>query len=137
MFSKYHAPLLICIILTAVLLWLPTGYEEALQYQSAHRCVAEVLATDDSSIVDTGLVRSGEQRCTLRIKNGTFRGEEVTGINMLRIPGELLMAAGFVIFLILFAGKTGLRAIFSFVVTVLMLWKVLVPLCLVPFSESW
>ena len=44
--------------------------------------------------------------------------------------GELLLAGAFLLFLILFAGKTGLRAIFSFVLTVLMIWKALVPLYL-------
>ena len=32
---------------------------------AADRCAARVLSTDDSAILDTGLVRSGEQRCTL------------------------------------------------------------------------
>ena len=40
------------------------------------------------------------------------------------------MAAGFALFLILFAGRTGVRAIASFVLTVLCLWKLLVPLYL-------
>ena len=40
------------------------------------------------------------------------------------------MAVGFAVFLILFAGPTGVRAIASFVLTVLCLWKVLVPLYL-------
>lgn len=170
---SYHAPLLVCILLIVILLLLPTGYEDAVQYQSAERCVAEVTATDESSIVDTGLVRSGEQRCTLLVKDGKFKGQTVTGVNMLqgslekdklfsvgdkaqiviscqedvitnvtmidhyRLNGELLLAAGFVLFLILFAGKTGLRAIFSFVLTVLALWKLLVPLYLKGWNPVW
>ena len=34
---------------------------------------ARVLAVDDSAIIDTGLVRSGEQRCQLEILDGRFR----------------------------------------------------------------
>src|SRR5699024_10111221 len=43
---------------------------------------------------------------------------------------EGALALIFALFLILFAGRTGVRAIFSFVLTVLMLWKVLVPVYL-------
>lgn len=163
---RYYVPVVLCLALTALLLLLPTGYEGAVQYQEADRCAARVLAVDDSTIVDTGLVRSGEQRCTLELLGGRFQGRTATGINMLngsleqdklfapgdkamvvvsyqedeilsvtmtdhyRIGKETLLAAVFAVFLILFAGRTGLRAIVSFVLTVLMLWKVLVPLYL-------
>ena len=173
MFSKYRAPLLVCLVLIAVLWLLPTGYEDAMQHRNAGRCVAEVMEVDNSSIIDTGLVRSGEQRCTLLVKNGAFKERTVTGVNLLqgslekdklfeggdkaqivisaqgekilsvtmidhdRIPGELLMAVGFVLFLVLFAGKTGLRAIFSFILTVLALWKILVPLYLKGWNPIW
>ena len=56
-------PVLVCLALIAVLLLLPTGFEDALLYQEAERCTALVLETDDSTVLDTGLVRSGEQRC--------------------------------------------------------------------------
>ena len=125
---RYYVPVVLCLALTALLLLLPTGYEGAVQYQEADRCAARVLAVDDSTIVDTGLVRSGEQRCTLELLGGRFQGRTATGINMLN--GSLELAAVFAVFLILFAGRTGVRAIVSFVLTVLMLWKVLVPLYL-------
>ena len=51
--------------MTALLLLLPTGYEGAVQYQEADRCAGRVLAADDSTIVDTGLVRSGGGICAL------------------------------------------------------------------------
>lgn len=47
-----------------------------------------------------------------------------------RLNGELILAPVFVIFLVAFAGKTGVRAVLSFIVTVLCIWKVLVPLYL-------
>lgn len=156
-------PVLGSILLIFVLLLLPTGYEGARTYQDADRCRARVLAVDDSSIVDTGLIRSGEQRCMLELESGQFAGQIVTGINMLSgslesdkifVPGdraqvvvsysgeqiltvsmidhfrlwqEAALAALFVVLLLAFAGLAGLRAILSFVITVLMLWKVLVP----------
>ena len=170
---RYYAPVVVCLLLIALLLTVPTGFEDVVQYQEAQRCIAEVLSVDDSSIVDTGLVRSGEQRCTVRFTNGAFKGQIATAINLLqgsleqdklfvegdkaqvviscdgdtilrvtmtdhyRIPGELLLAAIFVLFLILFAGRTGVRAILSFALTVLAIWKVLVPLYLKGYNPIW
>ena len=170
---QYIAPVVVCVLLIAVLLLLPTGYEDAVQYQTAERCMAQVTAVDNSSIIDTGLVRSGEQRCSLTFTNGKFKGQTATGVNMLqgsleqdklfsagdkalvviscsgetitnvtmidhyRISWELVMAVGFVLFLVLFAGRTGLRAIYSFILTVLAIWKLLVPLYLKGYNPIW
>lgn len=170
---RYHAPVAVCLLAILILLFLPTGFEGALVYQEAERCSARVLSVDDSAIIDTGLVRSGEQRCQLEILDGMFRGQTVSGVNMLngsleqdkvfqpgdkalvvvshdgdtitnvtmsdhdRLNWELVMAIGFAIFLILFAGPTGIRAIASFVLTVLTLWKVLVPLYLKGYNPIW
>lgn len=167
MFSEQRrrawGPVLAAAVLLAILLALPTGYEGALAYQNADRVRAEVLATDESSIVDTGLIRTGEQRCTVRLLGGLFEGREVTAVNRLtgslaqdklfapgdvafvvvshsgeeistvtmtdhyRLDMEALLAGLFLALLVLFAGATGVRAILSFAVTVLMMWKVLVP----------
>ena len=170
---RYYAPVVVCVVLIVLLLLLPTGYEDAVQYKDAERCIAEVTAVDDSSIVDTGLVRSGEQRCTVTFTNGLFKGTTVTAINLLqgsleqdklfepgdkaqvvisysgdkilrvtmidhyRVPGELLLAGLFVVFLVLFAGKTGVRAILSFMLTILAIWKLLVPLYLNGYNPIW
>lgn len=163
---RYHAPVVLCLMLIALLLALPTGFEGALIYQGADRCDVRVLATDNSAIIDTGLVRSGEQLCTLELLGGKFKGQMVQGHNLLngsleqdkifapgdralaiisyqgdqvlsvtmidhyRLDQEAILAAAFALLLILFAGRTGVRAIASFVLTILMLWKVLVPLYL-------
>ena len=170
---RYLAPLLVCLAAIVGLLLIPTGYEGALLYQEAERCRAKVISVDNDTIVDTGLVRSGEQRCELEILNGKFAGETTTGVNMLngsleqdkifepgdealvvvshdgdtitnvtmidhqRLDWEIVMAAGFALFLILFAGPTGLRAIASFVLTILALWKLLVPLYLKGWNPIW
>lgn len=170
---RYHAPVAVCLLAILILLFLPTGFEGALVYQEAERCTAQVLSVDNSTIIDTGLVRSGEQRCQLEILDGMFRGQTVSGVNMLngsleqdkvfqpgdkalvvvshngdtitnvtmsdhfRLSWELVMAIGFAVFLILFAGPTGVRAIASFVLTVLTLWKVLVPLYLKGYNPIW
>lgn len=170
---RYYAPVVACLLLIAFLIVLPTGYEGAVQYKEAERCIAEVTAVDNSAIIDTGLVRSGEQRCTVIFRNGLFQGKTATAINLLqgsleqdklfsegekaqvvvsydgktikrvtmidyfRVPGELLLAGLFVLFLIVFAGSTGIRAILSFALTVLAIWKLLVPLYLNGYNPIW
>lgn len=170
---RYNAPVLVCLAAVLLLLLLPTGYEGALLYQEAERCSARVVAVDNSTIIDTGLVRSGEQRCTLEVLDGIFKGRTVEGVNMLngsleqdklfvpgdralvvisydgdavlsvtmtdhdRSAGELVLAALFILLLVAFAGRTGVRAVLSFVVTVLCLWKILVPLYLKGCNPIW
>lgn len=170
---RYNAPVLVCLVAIFVLLLIPTGFEDAALYKDAERCSSTVLETNDSAISDTGLVRSGEQRCTLRLEGGKFDGEIVTGVNMLngsleqdkvfvtgdkalvvvsytgdaitsvvmsdhdRLGWEAVMAAAFGLLLILFAGRTGVRALASFAVTVLTLWKVLVPMYLKGYNPIW
>ena len=168
-----HGPVLAALILLAVLLVLPTGYEEALIYQSADRVRAEVLSTDESTIIDTGLVRSGEQRCTVRLLGGQIEGRTVDAVNRLngslaedklfapgdiafvtvshdgdqittvsmtdhyRIDKELMLAGIFLLLLVLFAGWTGVRAVLSFIDTILLMWKVLVPCLLRVWNPVW
>lgn len=166
----YNAPVLVCLALVTVLLLIPTGYEANVVYQESDLQPARVLSTDESSVVDTGLVRSGEQRCQVEILGGQFKGAIAEGKNLLngsleqdkvfvvgdkalvrvnysgaeilsvsmidhhRLPWELLVAGLFAAFLIFFAGRTGVRAIASFALTVLTIWKVLVPLYLKGFD---
>ena len=62
-----------------------------------------------------------------------YEGDEVIFVNMIdhyRINKELILAGAFVLFLLLFAKDTGLRAVLAFVITILMIWKVLVPVYL-------
>lgn len=158
----------VCLALIAVLLFLPTGYENAGagRPENEERIPARVLSTDDTTIKDTGLVRSGEQSCQVQLLAGSHKGEthragnmlsgsveqdkiyrageralvlvsvdngEVASVSMIdhyRINGEIWLLLAFFALLILFAGWTGLRAILSFLLSVLAIWKVLVPCCL-------
>lgn len=78
------------------LFFLPTGYEGALSYQNADRVPALVLSTDESDIYDTGLVRTGDQRCRVRILGGQFAGTEADAVNRLSgsLAQEKLFSAG-------------------------------------------
>lgn len=156
-------PTVVILILFIFLIFLPTGYEDAVIYKGTDRTTAEVLETDNSKLLSTGLIYSGEQKCRIRLLGGRFKGQEAEGINLLngsleqdklfnvgdralvvisyqedeiksinmidhyRLNKEVILVGIFIVSLILFAGKTGVRALLSFAVTILMIWKVLVP----------
>lgn len=168
--KKDFAVLAACLFISGVLMLLPTGFEGALQFRDAEKCKALVEEADNSRLIDTGLIRSGQQVCIVKILSGKFKGKELEGWNMLggslsqdklfkagdkvqavihygdgeigtefysvnlidyyRLNGELILAIAFALFLIAFAGTTGLRSVFSFIITILVLWKILIPLYL-------
>ena len=157
-------------VVCALLLILPTGYEGAVQFKDAVKCKARIESVDNSRIIDTGLIRTGQQVCKIVFLNGDFKGRETEGWNLLsgslsqdklfrtgdvaqclvqhegdeilsanlidyyRLHGELILALAFAVFLIIFAGNVGLRSVISFVITILVLWKILVPLYLEGFN---
>ncbi|MGN0650382.1 MAG: YibE/F family protein [Oscillospiraceae bacterium] len=163
---RYYAPILVATAVIIMLIFVPTGFENKLIYKGTERVAARVISTDDSMIIDTGLIRSGEQACEIEFLSGTFKGQTCTAVNMLsgslevdklfsagdtayvrishrdgeilsvsmtdhfRLPWELLLVGIFVAALILFAGQTGVRAVLSFILTILMIWKIVVPLYL-------
>lgn len=176
LFSKQKTVLLttiIGLILIGILMAIPTGYEDALIYQGTERAIGKVIKTDNSAIISSGMVQSGEQSCTLEIENGIFKGRELMGVNFLsgslekdkifkvgdralltisyendniksvvmsdhyRLNKEMILLAIFAVFLVIFAGKNGFQAILSFVITVLMIWKILVPFYLKGYSPVW
>ena len=61
------AAVYVSFILLLILLIIPTGYEDAVIYKGTDRCAAEVLETNNDNIIDTGLIRSGEQTCRIRL----------------------------------------------------------------------
>lgn len=170
---RYRAPLFISLFLIIILWFIPTGFENKAIYQNAERTTALVLSIDNSTIKDTGLVKSGEQRCKLKILKGKYKNSETIGINMLngslekdklfspgdkaqivvsqnndtitnvtiidhyRLNWELFIAVFFIVFLVIFAKETGLRAIISFMLTILCIWKLLIPLYLNGYNPIW
>ncbi len=81
--------ILIGVIMIAVLIAIPTGYEDALIYQGMERAVGTVTQVDNSAIKSSGLIQSGEQSCTMMIEKGNLKGREITAVNFLeRFPGE-------------------------------------------------
>ena len=165
--------LLTGLLLICILIAIPTGYEDALIYKGTERAIGYVTETDNSSIITSGIIQSGEQTCTLTIENGIFKGRELKGVNFLsgslekdkifktgdkalltisyqgdeiksvvmsdhyRLNKEFILLTIFAVFLVLFAGKNGFQAILSFFITVLMIWKILVPCYLKGYSPVW
>ena len=176
---RFKESITVCaaLIFAVILFLIPTGFEDALQFKDAVKCKALILETDSSRIIDTGLIRTGQQVCTVKFLDGKFKGKLTDGWNMLqgslsqdkifspgdtaqavvhwkyknsdensiddnieflsvnlidhfRLTKEMILALSFALFLIIFAGKTGIRSVLSFAITVLVLWKILVPLYL-------
>ena len=81
-YMKDIAFIIAFILASAVLLLIPTGFERAI-YVNAVGAKAEVLSTDDRGIIQTGLFRTGDQRCHVRVLSGEHKGLEMDGINLL------------------------------------------------------
>ena len=160
---NYYAPFMLCIAIIIFLLIIPTGYEGAIIYKGAISCKAEVVYIDNSDIIDTGLIKSGEQTCMVEFEEGKFKGkqasafnlltgslendkifsvgdkalvvinyqdEEILSVNMIdhyRMDKEWILAGICAAIIILVAGRTGVRAILSFIISILAIWKLLVP----------
>jgi len=163
---KQYLPVMIAVLALIILIALPTGYEGALIYQGMDRCRAVVLEEDSSMIIDTGLIRSGEQICRLKLLGGKFKGQETSGFNLLngslesdkiynvgdvalvaishqedtilsvnmidhyRLDKEAILLVIFAVFLIVFARGIGVRSLLSFTISILTIWKLLIPGCL-------
>ncbi len=72
---------------------------------------------------------------TVSHKNGVISTVSMT--DHYRLDMEALLAGLFLLLLVCFAGWTGVRAILSFVDTILLMWKVLVPCLLRGWDPVW
>jgi len=69
-----------------------------------------------------------------------FDGEEIKYITLIdhyRINLELILFISFIILITVFAGWTGAKAILSFVLSIVVIWKVLVPTLLKGWNPIW
>lgn len=80
---RYNSPVIAAVLLIIILLLIPTGFEGAAIYTGSDRCAARVISCDNSAIIDTGLVRQGEQVCRVKLLGGLFKGQETEAVNML------------------------------------------------------
>ncbi len=171
-FNTNRVAALAVLLLIIILCLLPTGFNSTV-YNDSVRAVVKVIETNNMNLYDTGIIKQGEQKCTVRIINGRFKGitadatnnligklemdkifvpgdkalavvdfdgdkiKYITLIDHYRINLELILFLGFIILLVAFAGWTGAKAILSFVLSVVVLWKVLVPALLKGWNPIW
>jgi len=159
------------LILSTTILCIPTGFSET-DSKNSERVKALVVETDNSMVVETGILKTGSQSVLIKILNGKFKGTELTAFNQLigrmefdkyfvpgdktltvlnlnpdkstiisanvidhyRINLEVFLLALFVLFLVSFAGWTGVKAMLSFLFTGIAIWKLLLPGLLKGFS---
>lgn len=160
---------ILALAVTLILVFLPTGFERDI-YKQSIRSKALITEVDNSLVRSVGIIRHGEQSCTVKIMNGKFKGQEAVAVNRLigklefdkifepgdkalividhkdnkihfvniidyyRINLELVLVVLFMLLLVMYAGWTGVKAMLSFVLTILMIWKVLIPLFLKGFN---
>lgn len=65
-----------------VLVLIPTGFDKQ-QYIYTEGVRAKVLSVNNSGIISVGLIRQGDQRVTIEIESGSYKGEIVDANNML------------------------------------------------------
>ena len=56
----------VILVIIAILIFIPTGFEGALQFKDAEKCKVVVLEVNNSSLIDTGLIRTGQQICLVK-----------------------------------------------------------------------
>lgn len=70
----------------------------------------------------------------------SYDGDEINSVVMsdhYRLDKEVILLAAFALLLIIVAGRNGLLAIFSFLITILTIWKILVPAYLKGYPPVW
>ncbi|QSZ27638.1 YibE/F family protein [Aceticella autotrophica] len=172
MLKKFRKPeiifTIIVLIFSIILFLIPTGFEK--ESDGYLREKGLIIATDNSKIVQSGIVKTGTQGLRVKILTGKFKGQEFESSNLLvgrleidkmfepgdkalitinhsgnkiiavnvidhyRINYELILFSIFVLLLIYFGGWIGAKALLSFVFTVLMMWKILLPAFLKGFN---
>ena len=70
------------IVASLILIIIPTGFERDIYY-NATGARSEIISTDDSTIIQTGLFRTGDQRARVRVLSGEHEGVDMDGINLL------------------------------------------------------
>ncbi|WP_282014570.1 YibE/F family protein [Marinifilum flexuosum] len=74
--------IVLLIVLSTIIVLLPNGFETQADNNTT-RVRALVLETDNSLIVETGIIKTGTQALKIRILNGKFKGAELTAFNQL------------------------------------------------------
>ncbi|MGH0053519.1 MAG: YibE/F family protein [Sphaerochaetaceae bacterium] len=68
--------------IACLLILIPTGFEKEI-YVNAIGSKAKVVALDNSNMYQTGVVRMGEQVCTILLLSGPHKGKQTEAVNFL------------------------------------------------------
>lgn len=70
-------------VLTLILVALPTGFENPSLLESTSREKAMVLVVDNADLQTHAVVTTGSQQLAMQIQSGSFKGDTVSGYNIL------------------------------------------------------
>lgn len=73
---------LICLVAIVGMLIMPTGFQKPL-YLNAEGVKAKILEVNNDSIINSGLIKTGEQTAKIKVLSGSFKGEILEGVNLL------------------------------------------------------
>lgn len=79
-------PIIVTLILIVVMMFLPDQFPRKI-YENTERISARIVSTDESFIIENGLIKTGDQICDIEILHGKFKGQRVTATN--RLSGSL------------------------------------------------
>lgn len=69
-------------LLSIVLFILPTGFEDKM-VKNAVRCKGKIISVDNSDVQTIGMIKTGDQHVTLKLMDGPFAGQVLSGGNPL------------------------------------------------------
>jgi len=162
-------PIIVTVIAILLVMFVPHSFEER-TFPNTERVAGLILSTDDTYVVDVGLIRTGEQLCEVELLGGRRKVRHETGTNILagsleqdkffapgdkalvtvdffeddikavtlvdhyRINWEIFLVALFVIALVSFAGIIGFKSLLSFIFSIVVIWRVLIPMFLLGYN---
>ena len=81
--------------------------------------------------------RSGDVAVVTWPEDGVKDGEPLTARDHWRLGWGMVLFGSFCILIAVFGGWVGVKALFSFVFSCFIVWKLIIPLCLDGWSASW
>ena len=65
-------PIIVTLILIVVMMFLPDQFPRKI-YENTERISARIVSTDESFIIENGLIKTGDQICDIEILQGKFK----------------------------------------------------------------
>jgi uncharacterized membrane protein len=75
-------PTFLMFLLTIGMLFMPSTFNPKI-YPNTERVPVRIITTDNSLIKVTGMIRQGEQICTVEVEKGVYKGQQTEAVNLL------------------------------------------------------